>query len=208
MLAAADANFKKYDVNVKLLDMDAHHMTFDDDTFDLVVSRNVTHAIRDHGRVYSEWRRVLKPGGVLLIFDANWHLAWNDPEMIKETKRRYRECIEKFGSDFSGNTTYDDEEFSKTHSDLKDHILAGIQRPDFDFGVLKAVGFDEITVDRDITENLWDDKEKLLFGNTPMFMIKAIKGADHVVEICTGGCCTRGGGPEVMKAIKDKLGMD
>ena len=207
MIVKAAENCKKHGADVELFEMDAHHMTFDDDTFDLVVSRNVTHVIRDHGRVYSEWRRVLKPGGVLLIFDANWHLAWNDPEMIQETKRRYKECIEKYGSDFNGNTTFDDEEFSKTHSDLEDNILAGINRPDFDFGVMKAVGFDEISIDRDITENLWDDKEKLLFGNTPMFMIRGINGADHLIEVCTGGCCTRGGAPEVMKAIKNKLGM-
>ena len=175
MREAASENFRKKGVNVELLDMDAHEMTFADDTFDLIVSRNVTHAFRDHPRAYSEWRRVLKPGGVLLIFDANWHLAWTDDELREDSKRRYKECIEKYGSDYSGNTSYDDEKFNKVHTDVHDHPLGLLKRPDFDIGVLRGIGFDEIIYDRDITEDLWDDKEKLIFGNTPMFMIRAVK---------------------------------
>ena len=57
---------------------------------------------------------------------------------------------------------------------MHDHPLGLLKRPDFDIGVLRGVGFDDVTYDRDITEELWDDKEKLIFGNTPMFMIRAV----------------------------------
>ena len=207
MREKAKENFKKHGADVELLDMDAHYLDFPDETFDLVVSRNVTHALRDHGRVYSEWKRVLKPGGVLLIFDANWHLAWTEPELREESKRRYKECIDKYGCDYNGNTTYDDEKFDKVHSDVDKHQLAGITRPDFDFGVMKAVGFDEITINRNIIEDLWDDKEKLIFGHTPMFMIRGVKGPDHLIEVCMAGCCKRNGAEEILKAIKNKLGI-
>lgn len=208
MREKADKNFKKYDVDVELFDMDAHYLAFEDDTFDLVVSRNVTHALRDHRRVYSEWRRVLKPGGVLLIFDANWHLAWSDPDMREESRKRYKECIDKYGSDYNGNTFYDDDIFDKIHKDVEEHQLAGITRPDFDFGVMKGVGFDEISIDRDITKELWDDKEKLIFGNTPMFMIRGVKGPEHLIEVCMAGCCKRNGAEKILKAIKNKLGIE
>ena len=46
-------------------------------------------------------------------------------------------------------------------------------RPDYDIGVLQAVGFREIQTDRNIIEQLWDDKEKLIYGSTPMFEIAA-----------------------------------
>ena len=207
MREKAEENFRKYGVDAELLDMDAHYLDFEDNTFDLVVSRNVTHALRDYRRVYSEWRRVLKPGGVLLIFDANWHLAWSEPELKEESKRRYKECIERFGCDYNGNTTYDEEEFEKSHADVDKHQLAGITRPDFDYGVMTGVGFSEITVDRDITEELWDDKEKLLFGHTPMFMIRGVKGPEHLIEVCMAGCCSRNGAEEILKTIKNKLGI-
>ena len=48
-------------------------------------------------------------------------------------------------------------------------------RPDWDCGILRAVGFSDITYDRDITGPLWDDKEKLVYGNTPMFLLRASK---------------------------------
>jgi SAM-dependent methyltransferase len=42
---------------------DAHHLAFDDDTFDLVVCRHVLQAVSDPRRVLEEIRRVTKPGG-------------------------------------------------------------------------------------------------------------------------------------------------
>lgn len=76
MLAYARKNVAHYGVSPELLQGDFGALPFPDGTFDLVVSRNVTHIIREHLKVYGEWLRVLKPGGVLLIFDANWHLPY------------------------------------------------------------------------------------------------------------------------------------
>ena len=47
--------------------MDCHRLDFADNTFDAVISRNLTHTLRDHKQVYKEWLRVLKPGGTLFI---------------------------------------------------------------------------------------------------------------------------------------------
>ena len=140
----------------------------------LVVSRNVTHALREHVTVYREWLRVLRPGGVLLIFDANWHLPQASEEMYLESMEREKKAIEVYGSDFSGNTVFDENaEFApgKRHP----HPLGDLMRPDWDNGILRAVGFESISYDRDITGPLWDDKEKLVYGNTPMFMLRGVK---------------------------------
>ena len=53
--------------------MDAQALRFADNTFDMIVSRNVTWNLEHPDRAYYEWMRVLKPGGVLLNFDANWY---------------------------------------------------------------------------------------------------------------------------------------
>ena len=52
--------------------MDAENPEYDDDTFDFVISRNLTWTLPDAQKAYKEWMRVLKPGGVLLNFDANY----------------------------------------------------------------------------------------------------------------------------------------
>lgn len=91
--------------------------------------------------------------------------------------------MKKFGSDFSGNV-YDGNEEAllerfKKHSpdenDVWDNVLKDKIRPDWDAGLLHGMGFANVEYDRNIIEDLWDDKEKLIYGNTPMFMIRAEK---------------------------------
>ena len=174
MLQKARANVAEFGADAQIMEMDCHELTFPDDSFDLVVSRNVTHALREHVTVYREWLRVLRPGGVLLIFDANWHLPQASEEMYLESMEREKKAIEVYGSDFSGNTVFDENaEFApgKRHP----HPLGDLMRPDWDNGILRAVGFESISYDRDITGPLWDDKEKLVYGNTPMFMLRGVK---------------------------------
>jgi hypothetical protein len=95
--------------------------------------------------------------------------------MMRESLAREKRCIELFGSDFSGNTVFDEEKALESYRNEPRHRLGDLIRPDWDCGVLQAVGFQDITYDRDITEKLWDEKEKLIYGHTPMFMIRAKK---------------------------------
>jgi SAM-dependent methyltransferase len=174
MLQRARANVAAARSDAEILEMDANHLDFPDGTFDLLVSRNVTHTLLDHAAAYTEWRRVLKPDGLLLIYDANWHLPGADPELRECYRADWRSCIQKYGSDFNGNTDPDgpapfEREFHEPHR------LGDLRRPDYDVGVLQAVGFREIQIRRNIIEHLWDDKEKLIYGSTPMFEIAARK---------------------------------
>ena len=52
--------------------MDAEKPIFADETFDVVISRNLTWTLPNAEHAYSEWMRVLKTGGILLNFDANY----------------------------------------------------------------------------------------------------------------------------------------
>ncbi|SFT57978.1 Methyltransferase domain-containing protein [Lachnospiraceae bacterium XBD2001] len=183
MLSFAIQRAKELGLSVNYKLMDCHELDFEDNSFDLIISRNVTHTLRDHKAVYSQWMRVLKPGGVLLIFDANWHLSRYGYSEHDESVRRYVECMKKYGSDFSGNI-YDGNEEAllerfKKHSpdenEVWDNVLKDKIRPDWDAGLLHGIGFANVDYDRDIIEDLWDDKEKCIYGNTPMFMIRAEK---------------------------------
>lgn len=174
MLEHARTNATLYGRDPELIKGDFGRLPFADDTFDLLVCRNVTHIIQEHLKVYGEWNRVLKPGGVLLIFDANWHLPLSSEAWFKETMERERKCIEVYGSDYSGNTSFDEDRSRKFYESER-HRLGDLQRPDWDCGILQAMGYQEISYDRDITGPLWDEKEKLIYGHTPMFVIRAVK---------------------------------
>lgn len=54
-----------------LADAEALH-PFRDGAFDLAVTRHLAWTLTDPAAAYAEWRRVLKPGGRLLIVDGNW----------------------------------------------------------------------------------------------------------------------------------------
>ena len=66
---------------------DASHPAFADETFDAVVSRNLTWNLEDPEQAYKEWMRVLKKGGILLNYDANWYHHLFDAEKREEYEK-------------------------------------------------------------------------------------------------------------------------
>lgn len=56
----------------RFLVMDAQNLDFADESFDVVVARNLTWTLPEPECAYKEWMRVLKKGGILLNFDADY----------------------------------------------------------------------------------------------------------------------------------------
>ena len=102
MLAEARKNAGPLAEKISFLRMDAQAPDFPDDSFDVIVTRNLTWNLTDPEKAYREWRRILRPGGAALIFDANWHLPQASDELFRESAERERKGIELYGSDFSG----------------------------------------------------------------------------------------------------------
>ena len=175
MLAHARENAAVYGDSPEIIKGDFGELPFEDNTFDLIVSRNVTHIIRDHLKVYGEWHRVLKPGGVLLIFDANWHLPYQPGPVREEAIRREREELALTGKGFTYDGSYEYIDSELEPENFK--VFGAAMRPDFDIGVLRQLPFTDISFDRDVTKELWSDKEKRLYGATPLFMVRAVKKA-------------------------------
>ena len=173
MLSHARENAARYGVTPEFLKGDFGHLPFADGTFDLVISRNVTHTIREHLKVYGEWNRVLKPGGVLLIFDANWHMPYQIGPIREEAIRRERECLARYGKGFTYDGSYEYIDSALEPEEFR--IFGNAMRPDFDMGVLRQLPFAELSFERDVTAELWSEKEKLTYGATPLYMIRARK---------------------------------
>ena len=74
MLHEAKENSLAYGVSslTEFRPMNAQELDFDDASFDIVISRNLTWTLPDAAQAYREWSRVLKAGGLLLNFDSDY----------------------------------------------------------------------------------------------------------------------------------------
>lgn len=72
MLEEARALAAQRGLDITFREMDAQTLDYEDGCFDAVISRNLTWTLPDPERAYGQWFRVLKPGGVLLNFDADY----------------------------------------------------------------------------------------------------------------------------------------
>ena len=71
--------------DVKAMVGDAENVAFEDESFDVVITRNLTWTLPHPIDAYKDWYRVLKKGGVLLNFDAEYAKGahnLNSPENI------------------------------------------------------------------------------------------------------------------------------
>ena len=170
MLAEAQANAGALAAQITWKLMDAQKLEFADESFDLVLSRNLTWVLEEPETAYAEWYRVLKPEGIMLNFDANWYRYLYDEEMRKgyEADRAATEA----------NQVRD--EYINTDIDAMEEIAKNVPlsrklRPEWDREVLQHIGFSDIDIDTDIWKHLWTEDEKVNFASTPMFRIAAMR---------------------------------
>lgn len=91
MLEEAKINADMHHVYPKFYQMDSHLLSFQPESFDMIVSRNVTWTLYDPIHAFKQWHHVLKPGGKLVIFDANWHLHQFEPSLYKKVMQGCKE---------------------------------------------------------------------------------------------------------------------
>ena len=72
MLEEARATAALFGVRADFMQMDVQDTSFADGSFDAVVCRNLVWTLPDPEKACREWRRLLRPGGVLMIFDADY----------------------------------------------------------------------------------------------------------------------------------------
>ena len=144
------------------------------ESLDAIVCRNVTWTLPDPAGFYRRCLAALRPGGTLLVYDANWMLPLSDPALRERVERRERLCVERYGSTFDGPPISEPVDFSALP-------LSSVVRPQWDRRALREAGFAEAGFTEDVTGELWDEKERLLYGETPLFEIRAVKGGQEPI---------------------------
>ena len=154
---------------IRFRQMNAEELTFPADSFDVVVTRNVTWHLRDPERAYGQWSRVLKPGGVLLNFDANWYrYLWD--RGAEQAHARDRENL--WASDVRDETAGTD--VSAMEAIARQAPLSARMRPGWDLGVLRGLGL-QAAADTEIWRQVWTREERINNASTPMFLVEARK---------------------------------
>ena len=156
--------------NIEFKRMDAQELEFKDESFDVIISRNLTWNLPHPDLAYREWLRVLKKGGRLLNFDANWYGYLYDQQK-REAYENDRKNVEKVSLD---------DHYLCTDIDRMEKIalqvpLSKTMRPGWDVKVLEGLGAGRIKINEEIWQQVWSEEEKLNYGSTPMFMIEVEK---------------------------------
>lgn len=167
MITCAEKNAAKMGVAPKLLCMDVNNMDFEDKSFDVVVSRNVTWTLEHPQNVYRDFYRILKKNGMLLIYDANWHHHFFVPELYRKVREHERECLLKYGrEEVVAEPDYDLFETAPLTKEL---------RPQWDIRFLQDELQMHVKVEEDIGRRLYEEWEKELYRESPLFEICAVK---------------------------------
>lgn len=148
-------------------EMNAENLCLPDDSYDVVVSRNLTWNLPHPEKAYSEWHRVLRPGGLLLNFDSNWY-----GYLFDETAREKYETDRVNSAELGLGDQNVGENFDVMEDIARSMPLSGLARPAWDISVLSRLGF-TVSTDEDIWNKVWTIQEKTNFSSTPMFMVSA-----------------------------------
>ena len=144
--------------DVKAMVGDAENVAFADESFDVVITRNLTWTLPHPIDAYKDWYRVLRKGGVLLNFDAEYAKGahnLNSPENIAHknvSKELADECHDIY------------------------HMLtiSTLDRPEWDVHILEEIGFKDIITDKTFGDRIFVERDEFYIPDK-MFSIKAIK---------------------------------
>jgi ubiquinone/menaquinone biosynthesis C-methylase UbiE len=145
---------------VKFRQMDAQNLKYEDEKFDVVVTRNLTWTLPNLEMAYQEWFRVLKPGGVLLNFDAAYG---------QEIVQKGEAVVPKTAYDHLGMT----EALIKENSSISAAIMTSYEkRPEWDLSLLKKAGFTKYYCDTEAGNRILQHKNG---KESSLFLLYAMK---------------------------------
>lgn len=171
MIERASRNFKDFGYTVPAYVGDAADLHTElENSYDAVVCRDVVWTLPDPQKAYTEWYRILKPGGTLIVFDGNY--------LYKESKTVFR----RLWYALSWTLILFTERRIRQRSSQDKSLLSGLPfvnvlRPEADEKALKQAGFRSIAIQRNFIPARAMPLNYLKYGyqNMNRFMILAKK---------------------------------
>ena len=176
MLKEARQNAGELSESVQWKVGDAQELEIESDSFDVIVTRNVTWNLPDPAKAYREWNRVLKKGGVLYNFDADWY-----GHLFDEEKREGYEKDRQQTEDRNVEDYYKGTDIEKMEEIARQVPLSQLKRPEWDIEAMKKAGFKDVNCDREVWKEVWTEEEILNNSSSPIFLLEGHKTRDNFV---------------------------
>jgi SAM-dependent methyltransferase len=141
--------------------MDAENPQYESESFDVLVTRNLTWTLPHLEKAYREWYRILRPGGVLVNFDADYSAALENEEEHELPENHAHKLVPDFLHEENEAITM---EVGAYHQ----------PRPQWDVQLLVEAGFERIIVDVGVYRRIYAEIDEF-FNPTPIFTIAAYK---------------------------------
>lgn len=143
--------------------MDAENLDFANETFDVVISRNLTWTLPNAEKAYQEWIRVLKKDGILLNFDANY----GNSNFTDNSQLPKGHAHNKVG-----------DEMMQECEEIKRQLpISSFSRPAWDLETLGKLQMNQFAIDLGISSRIYIEKDEF-YNPVPMFMIRAEKKSE------------------------------
>ena len=135
MIESAKDLRAKLGLDAEFLVGNAQQLPFVDNSFDLLITRNLTWTLPDLEQAYSEWHRVLKPKGILINFDADF----GEKDFAVPAKNN----LSKHGL----HGDLDDTQIKECNAIKNSLAISTHRRPLWDAELLIKTGFHKVTLD-------------------------------------------------------------
>ena len=145
--------------------MDAEEPDFESESFDVLVTRNLTWTLPHIEKAYREWYRILKPGGILINFDADFCAALEDEDEHDLPANHAHKLVPDCMMQENDSITM---EIGAYHG----------PRPQWDVQLLIEAGFERVTVDTGVYRRIYAEIDEF-FNPTPIFTIAAFKAEER-----------------------------
>lgn len=162
MIAESRALAGSMGLDIDFRQMNAQELSFEEERFDVVISRNLTWTLPEPKKAYSQWCRVLKKGGVLLNYDADY------AENVRSESTQNCSVAPDSPYGHVGMT----ERLKEENDAITLALDIGKKRPEWDAQVLRELGVRACSTDLRVGARVLGASDLV---NAPMFGIFARK---------------------------------
>ena len=161
MIEKAKTTAEALELDVDFRVMDAEEPDFADESFDVLVTRNLTWTLPHLASAYHEWYHLLKPGGVLINFDADYA---NHAETMEEDNLPENHAHKNIPQTLC------------SENEIITQEVAAYQqpRPQWDVQLLEKAGFREMRIDFGVWKRVYREIDEF-YNPTPIFALAAYK---------------------------------
>lgn len=161
MIARAAETAELLGMNPHFEVMDAENPDFNPESFDVLVTRNLTWTLPHVARAYRSWYNLLVPGGMLINFDADYCTAAGEENETELPENHAHKLVP---------------DFLRAENDAITEELSAYQqpRPQWDVQLLTEAGFERVLVDMGVYKRIYREIDEF-YNPVPIFTIVAYK---------------------------------